>query len=170
MTNTLRTPLREAAHKLADHWQASGLPSRQELDAAFENLNHLRKRLNVPGLWKRSPTMVTATLDDGIGQGLTVVENCAAAIGIQLISLGVMQKLETICDACRRHQPEWLGVTVLQFDTEDELKWIAQQLPCQTRIVAGGPVFTGDPDFAHRTGVYYAARNVADFLQFMLYR
>ena len=170
MTEHLHNRLRKAAGELADHWQMSGLPSRQELDADLQRLNRLRERLHLPGLWKRPPTMVTATLDDGIGQGLAVIENCAAAIGIRLISLGLMQTPKTICDACRRHQPTWLGVTVLQFDTEDDLNWIARQLPGQTRIVAGGPVFIGDPDFAHRAGVHYAARDVADFLQFMLNR
>jgi methylmalonyl-CoA mutase cobalamin-binding subunit len=170
MTDSSYNPLREAAQQLVDSWCVSGLPSRQQLDAAFNHLNGLRERLNISGLWERSPTMVTATLDDGIGQGLAVIENCAAAIGIRLISSGLMRSPEAISDACRRHQPDWLGVTVLQFDSEDDLKWIAQRLPCRTRIVAGGPVFSADPGFAQRTGVYYAARNVADFLQFMLDR
>jgi hypothetical protein len=59
-------------------------------------------------------------------------------------------------------------LTVLQFDSEDDLAAIAKQLPGNTRLVAGGPVFAGDRDFAGRTGTHYAARNVADFLQFML--
>jgi methylmalonyl-CoA mutase cobalamin-binding subunit len=170
LTDSPYQALRGAVQQLVDNWCAFGLPSRQNIDAAFKRLNGLRERLDVPGLWERSPTMLTATLDDGIGQGLAVIENGAAAIGIHLISLGLMRSPEAISDACRRHQPDWLGVTVLQFDTEDDLKWIAQRLPRRTRIVAGGPVFSGDPDFAHRTGVFYAARNVADFLRFMLDR
>ena len=109
--------------------------------------------------------MVTATLDDGLGQGLAIIEKYAVAVGIRLIPLGLMQTPEAVIDACRRHQPDFLGLTILQFDTEDDLTCIANHLPRKTRIVAGGPVFAGDPDFAGRTGTHYAAKNVADFLR-----
>jgi methylmalonyl-CoA mutase cobalamin-binding subunit len=112
--------------------------------------------------------MVTATLDDGLGQGLAAIEKFADAIGMRLISLGLLQTATSIVATCRREKPEFLGMTILQFDTEEELSAIAGQLPEKTRIVAGGPAFTGDPDFADRTGTHYAARNVAAFLRFML--
>ena len=112
--------------------------------------------------------MVTATLDDGLGQGLAVIEKFADAIGIQLVCLGLLQPAATVVDACRDEEPDFLGMTILQFDTEEEVTTIAGQLPKKTRIVAGGPAFTGDPDFADRTGTHYAARNVAAFLRFML--
>jgi methanogenic corrinoid protein MtbC1 len=112
--------------------------------------------------------MVTATLDDGLGQGLKIIETFAEAIGMRLVSLGLLQSAATIVNACRDEKPDFLGLTVLQFDTEEALTAIAGQLPKNTRIVAGGPAFSGDPDFAERTGTHYAARNVAAFLRFML--
>ena len=154
--------------RLAEQWLNSGLPSRQGLERSAEKLNVLRKNLGVQGLWEATPCMITATLDDGLGQGLAIIERFAAAIGIRLVSLGLMRTPVDIVDACQREVPEFLGMTVLQFDTEDELLTITRQLPPNTRIVAGGPVFTGDPDFATRTGTHYAARNVAEFLQYMV--
>ena len=112
--------------------------------------------------------MGRVTIDDGLGQGLAVIEKYAIAIGIRLISIGLMQTPVAIVDACRHHQPEYLGLTVLQFDTEGDLTKIASHLPDKTRIVAGGPVFGGDADFASRTGTHYAAKNVAAFLRYML--
>lgn len=154
--------------RLSGQWLATALPSRQGLDEAAQELVCLRERLMVKGLWEEPPSMVTATLDDGLGQGLAVIETYAAAIGIRLISLGLMQSPEAVMDACRRHQPDFLGLTVLHSDTEDDLAAIAKRLPPITRIVAGGPAFNGDPDFAGRTGTHFAAKNVACFLRFML--
>jgi methylmalonyl-CoA mutase cobalamin-binding subunit len=159
---------RAAVGSLADQWITTGLPSRQGLDEAAGSLACLRERLKVSGIRDQSPSMVTATLDDGLGQGLAIIEKYALAVGIRLIPLGLMQSPEAVIDACRRHQPDYLGLTILQFDTEADLTCIAHHLPRKTRIVAGGPVFAGDPDFADRTGTHYAAKNVAYFLKFML--
>ncbi|WP_319522525.1 cobalamin-dependent protein [uncultured Desulfosarcina sp.] len=158
----------DAVGETADGWLKNGLPSRQVLEESAARLLHLRQELKIPGLWEHPPCMVTATLDDGLGQGLGIIEKFAAAIGIRLISLGLLQPAAAIVDACRDEKPDFLGMTILQFDTEEELTAIAGQLPKKTRIVAGGPAFTGDPDFADRTGTHYAARNVAAFLRFML--
>ncbi|MCB2148667.1 MAG: cobalamin-dependent protein [Deltaproteobacteria bacterium] len=163
-----KSAFRAAVGTLASQWMETGLPSRQGLDEAAGNLEELRSRLHVNGLWEDPPSMVTATLDDGLGQGLAVIEKFAGAAGIRLISLGLMQPPEAIIDACRRHQPDLLGLTILQFDTEDDLIRIANHLPRKTRIVAGGPVFAGDPDFAGRTGTHFAAKNVAYFLRYLL--
>lgn len=159
---------RDAVDSLASQWLSAGLPSRQGLDEAAWTLERLRERLGVHSLWEDPPCMVTATLDDGLGQGLAVIEKYAVAIGIRLIPLGLMQPPAAIIDACHRHRPDFLGLTILQFDTEDDLTCIANNLPRKTRIVAGGPVFAGDLDFAGRTGTHYAAKNVAAFLRFML--
>lgn len=163
-----RNTFRETVDSLAGQWLAKGLPSRQGLYEAAGKLDRLRERLKVQGLWEMPPLMVTATLDDGLGQGLSVIETFAAAIGMRLISLGLMQSRGAIIDACRLHQPDYLGLTILQFDTEDDLTIIAGNLPRKTRIVAGGPVFAGDSDFADRTGTHHVAKNVAAFLRFML--
>ncbi|WP_372682502.1 hypothetical protein [Desulfosarcina sp.] len=161
---------RAAVGSLASQWLANGLPSRQGLDETADNLESLRQRLKVNGIWDQPPSMVTATLDDGLGQGLAIIEKYAAVVGIRLISLGLMQTPEVVIDACHRHQPDFLGLTILQFDTEGDLRCIANHLHRKTRIVAGGPVFFGDLDFAKRTGTHYAAKNVADFLRYMLDR
>ena len=97
-----------------------------------------------------------------------VIEAFAKAIGMEVIRLGLMQKPEEIITDCHKHPPDFLGLTVLQFDTEEDLRFISEKLPESTRIVAGGPVFTSDPEFAKRTGTHYAAKNVADFLRLML--
>jgi len=159
---------RNAVRETADGWLAAGLPSRQVLEESAARLLRLRRELKIPGLWKHPPCMVTATLDDGLGQGLGIIEKFADAIGMRLISLGLLQPVAAIVDACRDEKPDFLGMTILQFDTDEELTAIAGQLPPKTRIVAGGPAFTGDPGFADRTGTHYAARNVAAFLRFML--
>jgi len=138
------------------------------LDKSAADLQALRNQLKVQGLWAQPLRMVTATLDDGLGQGLAIIEHFAVAIGMRLVSLGLMRTPEEIVNACRHEVPDFLGVTILQFDTEDDLAEISQQLPPHTRIIAGGPVFIGDPGFAARTGTHYAARNVADFLRFMV--
>ena len=160
--------LRQAVDALSGPWVDAGLPSRQELMAAADRLGQMRRDLKVPGLWPRSPILLTATLDDGIGQGLAVIEAFAAAIGMEVIPLGLMQSPTAVIDACWHHQPHFLGMTILQFDSEDELREIARALPATTCIVAGGPVFLADPGFADRTGTHFAARHVADFLRHML--
>ena len=159
---------RDAVRKTADGWLADGLPSRQVLEESATRLQRLRKQLKIEGIWEKPPCMVTATLDDGLGQGLGIIEKFAAAIGIQLVCLGLLQPAAAVVDACRDKEPDYLGMTILQFDTEEELTAIAGQLPQKTRIVAGGPAFTGDPDFADRTSTHYAAENVAAFLGFMV--
>jgi methanogenic corrinoid protein MtbC1 len=163
-----RECFRREVDTVATLWLCDGLPSRQALMAAADQLTQLRNQLEVESLWHRAPLMLTATLDDGLGQGLSVIEAFAAAIGMDVIPLGLMQPPDAVIDACQRHLPHFLGMTVLQFDTEDALCKISRALPEGIRIVAGGPVFTADPGFADRTGTDYAARNAADFLRFML--
>jgi methylmalonyl-CoA mutase cobalamin-binding subunit len=167
MTQSIKS-FQHTVRRYAEQWVSDGLPSREGLDRAAKSLVQLRQKSSLPGIWERPPTLATATLDDGFGQGIAVIESFAAAIGMHIIRLGLMLTAEEIIEGCHRHKPEFLGLTVLQFDTEEDLVFIAERLPPPTRIVAGGPVFTGDPDFAERAGTHYAAKNVADFLLFML--
>ncbi len=159
---------REVIDQRAHAWISSGLPSRQVLDETADGLLDLRNRLNIHGLWASPPLMLTSTMDDGLGHGLAVIEKYATCIGIRVVSLGLMQSPQAIIAACQQELPDYLGMTVLQFDSEDDLAAIAEKLPPKTRIIAGGPVFSGDPEFAERTGIHYAAKNVAYFLRFML--
>ncbi len=119
-------------------------------------------------LWPRSPCMVTATLDDGWGHGLDIIHALAEAVGIHVEPLGVLQPPETVVAACRRHRPELLGLTVLQFDADDALRHILEHLPATTTLIAGGAAYQFDPDFAKRTQTPFVARNGAAFLQFLL--
>ena len=120
------------------------------------------------GLWPQSPLMVTATLDDGWGHGLDIIEALATSVGVAVHSLGVLQSPATIVQACRDRQPDLLGLTVLQFDSEDALIQITGSLPPVTTLIAGGAAYRYDPDFAERTGTPAVARDGRAFLQFLL--
>jgi methylmalonyl-CoA mutase cobalamin-binding subunit len=112
--------------------------------------------------------MITATLDDGWGHGLEVIEALAAAVGVAVHPLGVLQRPDVILTACRERQADLLGLTVLQFDSDEDLIEIARGLPPETTLIAGGAAFIHDPDFAERTGTLYVARDGAAFLEFLL--
>lgn len=119
-------------------------------------------------LWPRTPRMVTATLDDGWGHGLDIIHALAEAVGVRVEPLGVLQTPETVVAACREHRPELLGLTVLQFDSDDAVRHILGHLPPTTTLIAGGAAYQFDPDFAQRTQTPFVARNGAAFLQFLL--
>lgn len=120
------------------------------------------------GLWPWVPRMLTATLDDAIGQGIAVVRHFAAAVGMEVIDLGLCQTCEAILAACRTHRPALLGLTVLQFTSEEDLACIGSRRPAQCRLVVGGPIFKADPALAGRCGCDFVARDVAAFLNYLL--
>jgi methanogenic corrinoid protein MtbC1 len=135
---------------------------------AAEDIDRWRKDLQCPGFWLSPRTMVTATIDDGIGQGIRVIERFGTAVGLKMKPLGLMQPVDAIIEACWRLQPDFLGLTVLQFDSEPIVAEISRKKPPQTILICGGPVFTADPQFAERAGVDHAAKNVASFLDVLL--
>ena len=112
--------------------------------------------------------MITATLDDGLGNGLEVIRLFSEAAGLEIIELGFLVTSEKIITACKKNEPDLLGLTVLQFDSEEDILMISRNLPERTKIIAGGPVFTADPEFSRRAGIHFAAKNVAYFIQFLL--
>lgn len=148
--------------------QAGGKPSRTELSAAAEEMRQWKKARRLEGLWPTAPLMVTATLDDAMGHGLDLIHSYADLAGLRIQALGLLQGAETISAACRELAPALLGLTVLQFDTEEDLALIARNIPVTTRIVAGGPVFKADPDLAGRAGIHRVASDAADFLKYIL--
>ncbi len=158
---------REKLNDLCLQWR-NGLPGRQTLLAQADDLAHWKQRQGVTALWSTPPRMVTATIDDGIGQGISMINRYARLLGLELTDLGLLQPPQAIAAACRRIQPAWLGLTVLQLDSEDDLHAIATRLPAMTQIIAGGPALVIDPDMAARTGVHHTARNLAAFLDIML--
>jgi methylmalonyl-CoA mutase cobalamin-binding subunit len=111
---------------------------------------------------------MTATIDDGWGHGLSLIHQYAEVIGLRIKHLGLLQSSEKIIVECNTDLPDFLGLTVLQFDTEDELIHLTRHLPSTTVVIAGGPVFSKDPEFAERSGIHYVAKNAAHFLTFML--
>lgn len=168
----MQSEIIEYRAKLADlaaQWKNGRLPGREGLERTAESLISWKERAGIEGIWPTSPPlMVTATLDDGIGQGLQVIHLFAAAIGLPTHYLGLLQTPHSIIDTCRTLEAEYLGLTVLQFDSEDAINEIAAGLEGQTRILAGGPVFKLDTDFADRAGVGVVAGSAAEFIQFFL--
>ncbi len=161
---TLRARLKKLVAGLVE----DGRPTHTELAAAVAEIQQWKTEQQVAGLWKDPPLMVTATIDDAMGHGLDLIHQYAELAGLQVHPLGLLQSAETIIVACREMEPALLGLTVLQFDSEDDLVLIAQSIPETTRIVAGGPVFKADPELSHRIGIHRVAVDAADFLKFLL--
>jgi methylmalonyl-CoA mutase cobalamin-binding subunit len=160
--------LRRKLEQLLAGWQAQGMPGRHSLHAQSDALSAWKAANPGASLWAETRRMATATLDDGWGHGLQTIEMYAALAGLEIHALGLEQPPERIIAACRRLRPQILGLTVLQFDSEDTLAMICRSLPPETLTVVGGPIFRADPELAERAGVDYVARHVGDFLQFLL--
>ena len=82
-------PSQEFRQKISDYiltWEATPGTRESYLKAA-EDLSEWRSARNCGGLWDAPPLMLTATLDDGWGYGLEVIEKLAAAAGVQIRSL-----------------------------------------------------------------------------------
>jgi len=153
---------------LLRRWRSQGLPSREGLLRAADELRRWREAHGTGGLWPQAPLMVTATVDDGFGHGLEIIHRFCEAVGVRVAFLGLLQQPGTVVTACRERRPAMLGMTVLQFDSEAAVRSIAEGLPPDTRLIAGGPLFAADPDFARRAGIHVAAATVADFLHHLI--
>jgi len=153
---------------LSRDWQSSGLPSRSGLEKAAGDLREWKLKTGCSGLWDIPLLMITATLDDGLGHGLEVIRMFSEVAGLDILDLGLLVTPEKIITACRKNKPDLLGLTILQFDSEEDILMISRNLPSKTRIIAGGPVFTADQGFARRTGIHFTAKNVAYFIDFLL--
>ena len=154
--------------ELSKKWQSTGLPSRSGLEKTAGDLHEWKVITGVSGLLDKPPLMLTATLDDGLGHGLEVIRMFSETAGFETIELGLLLTPEKIITACKRYQPDLLGLTVLQFDSEEDILMISRNLPSNTKIIAGGPVFTADREFAARAGIHFAAKNAAFFIQYLL--
>lgn len=160
--------VREEIERLLAQWRRSGLPSHAALNQVAARLQSSLQRHGGKGLWNAPPLMATATLDDGLGQGLMVIHQFAEAVGMRIRPLGLLRSVEHIISDCHNEVPDFLGLTVLQFDSQADLAVIARNMPPKTRMICGGPVFQADPDFAGRCGVHYVARDVSAFLDILL--
>lgn len=159
---------RQKIEALSQQWIDQGLPSREVLVSSATSLLQWRQQHRENTLWSTAPRLVTATLDDGIGQGIDMINLFARVMGLEVTPLGLMLKPEIIMDVCRRHMPDYLGLTVLQLDSEDDLAAIGHQLAPQIRLIAGGPAFMYDKELALRCAVQYVAPNVAYFIDYVL--
>jgi len=160
--------LRRKLERLLQDWQNQGMPGRHTLHEQARALAAWKSANQIHSLWGDVRRMATATLDDGWGHGLQTIETYAALAGLEVHALGLEQSPEHIIAACRRLRPQILGLTVLQFDSEENLTLVCRSLPVETRTVVGGPIFRADPELAERAGVDYVARHVGDFLQYLL--
>ena len=143
-------------------------PSRTFFTDEAQKLLEWKDRNSISGLWENPPHMLTATLDDGWGHGLEVIRLYAAAAGVRVQHLGLLRTPEFIVEQCLRQEPDILGMTVLQFDTEDAVAEIRRKIPAKTQIVAGGPLFRADPEFASRCGIDVTAKDAAEFMAWLL--
>jgi hypothetical protein len=154
--------------QISRHWISSGLPSHQALQSTADDLEKWKLKRDIPGLWPDTPLMLTATLDDGIGQGIAIIERFAALAGLEVQRIGLLQYPGFIIEKCHILRPALLGLTVLQLDSDDALAEIGRNRPLQTTIIAGGPAFKFDPDMGRRCRVDYVAPNVGYFLEYLL--
>jgi methylmalonyl-CoA mutase cobalamin-binding subunit len=160
--------LRLKIAELVETLRKTRRPSRNALLSAAERVLEWKRGSGAAGLWPRPPLMVTATLDDGWGHGLEVIHLYGEVAGLSIIPLGLLKTPGEIIGACASRQPDILGLTVLQFDTEEALIEIRSGIPKQTRIVAGGPLFGADPDLARRAGIDFVAVDAAAFIEYLL--
>lgn len=160
--------LREKLTSLLNEWQETGVPPRHEMESAAVELLQWKNSQGIESLWDNPPLMVTATLDDGLGLGLRLIHQYAEVAGLRVKSLGLFLTPEKIVEECRSLVPDILGMTVLQFTSEEALAYVAQNLPDKTQLIAGGQVLAVDPDLADRIGVHFVAKNAAEFLGYLL--
>jgi hypothetical protein len=167
MEKTRHALLKKIEEVLAT-WEETGVPARASLNEIAEAILTWRKKEGVPGLWESPPLMAGATLDDGWGHGIHLILKFAEAMGVTTKFLGLLQSWEKIVAACKECQPDFLGLTVLQLDTEEDLTALRKHLPETIKIIAGGPVFKIDPELAERVGIDWVAKDAGAFMRLML--
>ena len=160
--------IRPLIESLLQRWEREGLPSHQTLKETADRLVREGRQQGLSGLWTAPPLMITATLDDGIGQGIDLIHRYARAAGMQVRFLGRMPSKEMIVAECTLQRPRLLGVTLLQVDSEEMLRWIGEQIPDRTLLIGGGAAFSTDDELAARCGVDFVAGDVSGFLRFLL--
>lgn len=161
-------PLRDKLGQISRQWISAGLPSHGELESTADALAQWKLDRAISGIWPYAPLMLTATLDDGIGQGISIIERYAGVAGLEVQRIGLLQYPGFIVEKCHILKPALLGLTVLQLDSDDSLAEVGRNRPPHTAIIAGGPAFTFDPDMGERCQVDYVAPNVAYFLGYLL--
>lgn len=150
------------------NWHKTRHPSREAFLDLANNIIQWKQERDIQGLWENPPLMLTATIDDGWGHGLEIIQLYAQAAGVRIMPLGLMQSPETIIAKCQNYVPHILGMTILQFDSEDSMAYIRKNIPSKTLIIAGGPLFRADPGLSRRMGIDFTAKDAVAFMEFLL--
>jgi hypothetical protein len=160
--------MRNILEELSQVLHADGSWSRAEIFQAGGILLDHKNALSIKALWPSPPHMITATLDDAVGQGLAIIHLFSRLAGVDLKPLGLMQSPENIIDACRQSLPDILGMTILQFHSEETLFEIIDNLPSRTRVIVGGPIFKtmSTQELEHKE--YLVLNDVRHFIDFLL--
>ncbi len=165
-----KSALQIRLRELVKDWNRAdrSFPSHSELESFGRLLLNWKSMEKIKGLWDESPLMVSTTLDDGLGQGLRIIHLYAEVAGLTVMPIGLLQPPEKIIDVCNKNFPDILGLTVLQFDSEEMVVKIRRAIDPNIKMIGGGPVFSADSEFAKRTGIDFVAKNVASFLEYLL--
>jgi len=168
--NNSSSLLRGKLTELVQRWESDGLPSKYMFEFIASDLIEWKRTNHISsGLWDNPPTMITATLDDFVGQGIETIERFAEIAGIAVTSLGVMQPPERIIEECNKTRPSLLGLTVLRTFVFEDLIYIGRNIPSDTLlIVGGGPCLQSDPDIATQANLHFVAKDLKDFIRFIL--
>ncbi|MEW6077368.1 MAG: hypothetical protein AB1724_06135 [Thermodesulfobacteriota bacterium] len=160
-----RTALTDCARFLAEN---PGMTSSEVMAMGREMLAR-KKAGGLTEIFPVPPRLMTATLDDGIGQGLALIHCFAELAGLTILPLGLMRPPETIVAECRRQRPDILGLTVLRDDAEEVLcDLIIPQVPDTVRVIAGGPVFNMMTAGALADKPYRVLNRISLFLAYLL--
>jgi hypothetical protein len=160
--------LRKQLLDLLARWRREGLPSWTQTYESGQALLAWKNDQRIDGLWKQPPRLVTATLDDAIGQGLKMIHLFSEVAGVTVRPLGLMQAPEHIISTCRGLKPDMLGLTVLQLDTVEMLDEIAESIPTETHLIVGGPAFKLMPAADLERKRYHVIDDVAAYLALLL--
>jgi len=161
--------LRKILEEFTTSWQNDPTISWMQIYAVGEKLLAWKTQNKIVGLWKHPPKMITATMDDAVGQGLKIIHLFSRLAGIEIIPLGLLQSKEKIIDACQNQHPNILGMTILQFDTEEILNAIVSQIPETIHVLVGGPIFKMMPENELFRKRYISCNNICDYLNFLLH-
>jgi len=163
-----RLKLRKIISEFVNTWQNDPTTSWTQIYTIGETLLEWKTQNNINGLWDITPIMMTATIDDAIGQGLKMIHLFSCLAGIDIISLGLMQSKETIIERCQKQHADFLGMTILQFDTESVLNTIIPKIPEKMCVLVGGPIFKTIPKKELHEKKYVPFNNICDYLTFLL--
>ncbi|MEK6194040.1 MAG: cobalamin B12-binding domain-containing protein [Deltaproteobacteria bacterium] len=160
--------MRRILEELSQVLRADKSWSRAEIFRAGEILFDRKKASPVKDLWHSPPTMMTTTLDDAIGQGLQIIHLFGRLAGVDVKPLGLMQSPEDIISSCRQQMPDILGLTILQFHSEETLCEIIANLPSHIQVIVGGPIFRSMGLEKLDAKDYLVLKDIKHFIDYLL--